>query len=161
MYRVWARDLFEILHAHALDLLIEVLHGKHVVIASLGIDPVTRLDHAVGGQSSDHIVHHRFRGTALSSVPLLPLRLASSPNTASADGRCAPRCPAPSSARLGRAAACPVLFLRVNLHEWSLLAVKSSPRSPAVRKRGIATQFVHRQSYAQRCPHQIAHFERP
>ncbi len=50
-----------------------------------------------------------------SSVPLLkPTHSAcpssmwrGAPSTAVADGRCAPRCPAPSSARSARAAACP------------------------------------------------------
>ena len=55
------RNLFEILHAHVLDLLVEVLHGKHVVVAGLGIDPVAGLDHAVGGESGDHVVDHLFR----------------------------------------------------------------------------------------------------
>src|SRR6202051_4764993 len=54
------RDFFEILHAHVLDLLIEVLYSEHVVVPRLGIDPVARFDHAVGSQRGDYVVHHLF-----------------------------------------------------------------------------------------------------
>src|SRR5208283_4195179 len=51
-------DLFEVFQGHRTDLLIGVLHGKEIVISVLGIDPVTGSNHAVGGKSGYHVVHH-------------------------------------------------------------------------------------------------------
>ena len=41
------RNLLEILHGHVGNLLIEVLHSEHVVIAGFRVDPVARRNHAI------------------------------------------------------------------------------------------------------------------
>ena len=48
------------------DLLLGILHGQHIVVAGLRIDPKARRDHLVRCQRRDHVVHHFFlsRGPA-------------------------------------------------------------------------------------------------
>jgi hypothetical protein len=41
-----------------LHLALGILHGQHIVVAALGIDPVAGRDHAVGGERGDDVVHH-------------------------------------------------------------------------------------------------------
>ena len=53
------RDLLEI--SDGVDLGLRVLHREHVVVAVLGIDPITGRDHAVRGQRRNHVVY-RFLG---------------------------------------------------------------------------------------------------
>ena len=50
------RDAAEI--QHVADLVLGVLHGQHVVVAALRIDPVARRDHLVRGQRGDDVVDH-------------------------------------------------------------------------------------------------------
>ncbi len=50
-------NLLEVVHAHVGDLLIEVLHGEHVVIPRPGVDPVAGRNHAVGSQRGNDVVY--------------------------------------------------------------------------------------------------------
>ena len=55
------RNVFELLHVHVLDLVGGVLHGEHVVVAGVGVDPVAGRDDAVRGERSDDVVDHILR----------------------------------------------------------------------------------------------------
>src|ERR1035438_4329400 len=48
----------EVLHGHVVENAVGVLDSHHVVIAALGIDPVTGGDHAVRSHGGNHVVHH-------------------------------------------------------------------------------------------------------
>ena len=50
------RDLLEV--GHGLDLGLRVLHGQHITVAGLWIDPETRGDHAVRRECSNHVVNN-------------------------------------------------------------------------------------------------------
>jgi len=49
------RNLLQI--HHCLHLVLGILHGEHVRIAALGIDPIIGGNHPVGGQRGDDVVH--------------------------------------------------------------------------------------------------------
>ena len=44
----------------ALNILLRILHGQHVIIPGLRVDPVTRGDHSIGSQCGNDIVYHLF-----------------------------------------------------------------------------------------------------
>ena len=50
------RDRPEI--GQGLDLALRILHGQHVVVAGLRIDPEAGRDHLIGGQRGDDVVDH-------------------------------------------------------------------------------------------------------
>ena len=54
------RDAFKVLHGHVLNPAIGILHGHHIVVAALWVDPVAGRDHPVGSQGGDDVVHHVF-----------------------------------------------------------------------------------------------------
>ena len=58
------RNVLEVLHVHVADLMGGVLHGEHVVVAGVGIDPIAGRDDAVGGERGDDVVDHVFRREA-------------------------------------------------------------------------------------------------
>ena len=63
-------NVLEFLHVHVLDLLGGILHGQHVVVARLRIDPVAGRDHAVGRERGDDIVDYVLRRQADEAGPL-------------------------------------------------------------------------------------------
>src|SRR5207253_9532115 len=48
------RNLLEV--RHGFDSVFRVLHGEHIGIPALGIDPIIRRDHAVRSESGDDVV---------------------------------------------------------------------------------------------------------
>ena len=47
-----------------MDLRLRILHGEHIVVAILGIDPIARRDHRVRGQRGDEVAHYFLLGEA-------------------------------------------------------------------------------------------------
>ena len=49
-------DVLKLLHVHMLDLVGGVLHGEHVIVAGIGVDPVARGDDTVRGERGNDVV---------------------------------------------------------------------------------------------------------
>ena len=71
LHRVVARrahsaqwDILEILHRHVIEHMVGVLNGYQVVVACLGVDPISRRHHSIGSQSGNYVVHYVLRREA-------------------------------------------------------------------------------------------------